>query len=421
MNKNINNIKIGFCGLSHLGLCYSSVAAEKKFNVICFDHNKKKIEELKKLYLDINEPKLKNLIEKNKKNIYFTNDILKLSKCDFVYFSYDVKTNELGKSDIEDLKIKLEHLINNLRKKTPIIILSQIFPGFARKYYKIKNNLYYQVETLVFGNAISKASNPERFIIGSYSAKDILPIKFKKFLDAFKCPVLVMKYESAELAKIAINCYLASSITITNTLAEVSSAIDANWNEIIPALHLDNRIGKFAYLNPGLGISGGNIERDLFTLMNIGNKKYANMEMIKNILDISKYSKEWLLRKINYYLKKDSHIKVSILGLAYKKNTNSIKNSPAIHLIKSINNNEIKVYDPLVKNINIDHVKVASSAYNAIEGTSILVIATPWSKFKKLNLNIIKSKMCGNIILDPYKVLKKDLVEKLGFQYYFLG
>ena len=195
------------------------------------------------------------------------------------------------------MKQKLGVLIKKLNKNIPIIILSQVPPGFTRNYYKIKKNLYYQVETLIFGQAIKRALKPERFIIGSNNSSDNLFFKFKKFLDSFKCPILTMKYESAELSKIAINCYLASSVSITNTLVEISSKLNADWNEIVPTLQLDRRIGKYAYLKPGLGISGGNIERDLATIKEIGNSNNTNINLIKTIINLSKYNKDWLFKR----------------------------------------------------------------------------------------------------------------------------
>ena len=414
-------ITIGFCGATHLGLCYSTAAAEKGFNVICFDYDKNKIKKLNSLDIEINEPKLKNLIKKNRAKTIFTDDISQFSKSNFVYFSYDVDTDKSGKSDENRLKKKLEYLIAKLNKNIPLIILSQVYPGFTRRYFKIKNNLYYQVETLVFGNALDRALKPERFIIGSNNPNVRIFNKIRVYLDSFNCPILIMKYESAELAKIAINCFLASSVTMTNTLAEISNIIGASWDEIIPTLRLDKRIGKFAYLKPGLGISGGNIERDLTTIKNIGKNYKSNVGMIKSIINLSKYNKNWLFKTISYYIKNQKNLEISIIGLAYKEKTNSIKNSPSIELIKKIRHSKIKVYDPVVKEIRMKNIKECDSAYSAIEDTNILVVATPWEEFKKLDINIIASKMKGNIIIDPYKVLNKTSIDRLGFKYYFIG
>ena len=410
---------IGFCGMSHLGLCYSAAAAEKGFNVICFDFDGQKISKLKKNNIDIEEPDLKKLIQKNKNKIIYTDDLSVLSNCSFVYYSSDVNTDHKGKSDKKALKTNLEELILNLEFNIPLIILSQVPPGFTRKYLRIKNNIYYQVETLIFGEAISRALLPERFIVGTNNSNESLPININRFLKTFKCPILIMNYESAELAKIAINCYLASSVSTTNTLAEISNKIGAQWDEIVPTLKLDKRIGKYAYLSPGLGIAGGNIERDLNTIEGIGDKISSNTEFISSIINLSAYSKKWMYRTIKPFINNNNNI--CILGLSYKENTNSIKNSASIELIKKIKNSNINVYDPLVKKINMGQINHKTSTNNAIKGSNILVIATPWDEFKLLDLKKIKSLMKGNIILDPYRVLNEELAVNLGFIYYSVG
>ena len=413
--------KIGFCGMSHLGLCYSTAAAEKGFQITCFDFDEKKIHHLKNSNLEIEEPELKHLISKNKKKILYTKDISELATCNFVYFSFDVNTDNEGQSDKKLLIKNLKNLILHLDENIPLIILSQVPPGFTRSFSKIKRKLYYQVETLIFGNAMFRALCPERFIIGSNDSLDNLPDPINIFLKSFNCPILIMGYESAELSKIAINCYLASTLSITNTLSEISDSLGGNWNEIIPTLQLDKRIGEFAYLKPGLGISGGNIERDLATIQSIGFKNNANVKCIESIIDLSKYSKQWLYRNIKEHIEKNSNLKIALLGLAYKENTNSIKNSPSIELLKKIKNFSIKVYDPLVKDINIKGVIICNSAEEAMQNADILVIATPWQEFKKLGVSIIRDQMKGNIIIDPYKILNEKFLKKINFNYYSIG
>ena len=412
---------IGFCGMSHLGLCYSTAAAEKGFNITCFDFDENKINNLKNFKLDIEEPDLKELIDKNKNNLVYTNDISALSSCNFVYFSFDVNTNNKGDSDSKLLTKNLEKLIANLDKNVALIILSQVPPGLTRNFYKIKRKLYYQVETLIYGNAMHRALYPERFIIGSKDSTDVLPENISSFLNSFHCPILIMRFESAELAKIAINCYLASSLSITNTLAEISDSIGGSWDEIVPTLQLDKRIGKYAYLKPGLGISGGNIERDLATIKSLGFEKGTNVKAIDSIIELSKYSKQWLFRNIKDYIHKNTNLKIAVLGLAYKENTNSIKNSPAIELLNKIKNSSIKVYDPLVRNLHIEGVIVTNSVEEAIKKADILVIATPCEEFKSLDLRKIKLQMNGNIIIDPYKILNEESLKRLDFIYYSIG
>ena len=223
-----------------------------------------------------------------------------------------------------------------LNKKAIMIILSQVQPGFTRMINFDNSRLYYQVETLILGNAIERALKPERIIIGCKNSESKINKLFLYYLSKFDCPIIKMKYESAELAKISINILLASSITATNMLAQVCEKISADWYEIIPALRLDKRIGKQAYLKPGLGISGGNIERDVCSIQTILKKNQQPFSITKAFQENSQYMKSWvyrILKQEKIILKKDKY-NIGILGLAYKENTNSIKNSPALHLLK---------------------------------------------------------------------------------------
>ena len=163
--------KIGFYGLSHLGLCYSAAYAKKNLDVVAVDLNKKKIINLKKNILDIFEKDLLK-ITKSKKIVYSKN-ISDLNKCDIVFFSNDVKTNAKNISNIPDIRRQILYLDKKIDKSIPIIILSQVPPGFTR-LLDLKRKLFYQVETLIFGEAMSRALHPERIIIGKKNNSDLL-------------------------------------------------------------------------------------------------------------------------------------------------------------------------------------------------------------------------------------------------------
>ena len=165
----------------------------------------------------------------------------------------------------------------NKNKKTPVIILSQVFPGFTENLVSSKNKeVYYQVETLIFGKALSRATYPERIIVGCDDEKREFNKKYHDYLKKFKCKIIKTNYQSAELTKIAINLFLISSVTLSNSLAEISKKLNADWNKISSALKLDKRIGPHAYLKPGLGISGGNLERDLENILKLVKSKKVN-------------------------------------------------------------------------------------------------------------------------------------------------
>ena len=230
-----------------------------------------------------------------------------------------------------------------------------------------------------------------------------------------------MKYESAELTKISINILLASTITSTNLLAEVCEKTSADWQEVVPALQLDERIGKKSYLKPGLGISGGNIERDIFSVKEIVRNNDRPLSFINAFEKNSDYMKSWVYRVLNKnkILNKNSHI--CILGLSYKENTDSTKNSPTISLLKKIKNNPIKIYDPKAilkeKYKNCLQVK---NMFSAIQNTNLIILMTPWGEFKTINkyFNFIKKK---SVIIDPHRVIDFKYLKKRSFEYFTLG
>ena len=332
----MKNIKIGFVGLTHLGLNYLAATVQKNYSVIGVDTNEKIIKRLNKNIIDHREPNLKKLITKNKKKILFTSQFKYLSTCQIIFISQDVSTDEKGQSDLKSLRKLIDKTITKIIKKSIFVILSQMKPGFVRSINFPKSRLYYQVETLVFGNAINRALFPERVIIGcDNKLKKINPI-YLKYLKKFSCPIIKMNFESAEVAKIAINLLLASSVTTSNILSELCEKVSADWQDVIPALRLDKRIGKFSYIKSGLGIAGGNIERDIVTAKNLLKKNEPPSLILNDILGNSDYMKNWVKRLlIKKKFLNEKKINIGVVGVTYKENTNSIKNSPALKLIGS--------------------------------------------------------------------------------------
>jgi UDPglucose 6-dehydrogenase len=287
--------------------------------------------------------------------------------------------------------------------------LCQVPPGFCRSINWNKNQLFYQVETLIFGKAFERALYPERLIIGTESKKKKIKRSYLKLLKSFNCPLIIMNYESAELAKISINMYLISTVTTTNVISEVCEKIGANWSDISIALKLDRRIGKYSYLEPGLGISGGNLERDLYTLKKLQDKNNLNNKFILELKKKSTSRKLWILNIIRKLKKKYKIKNIAILGLAYKIGTHSTKNSPGVELIKRLKNYKIKAFDPVVKKVdNMKNLKICKSCHETIKGCDILIITTPWKEFKRINSIFLKKNIKNNIVIDPYNLLDKD-------------
>ena len=415
---------IGFAGMTHLGLVSGVCAAEKGFHLICFDQSKDKIEELNAGQLPVSEPQLDELVSKNKERILFTSDPKDLAQCDVVYVAPDIPTDDLGKSDLAPIDQLLNLVFETAREDAVIVVLSQVPPGFSRERTRADRKYYYQVETLIFGLAVERALYPERYIVGCADTEKPLPQAYEIFLKAHECPILKMRYESAELAKISINMCLVASVTTANTLAELCEKIGADWSEIVPALKLDRRIGEYSYLAPGLGIAGGNLERDLATVCNFADLYGTDAGVVRSWIANSKHRRDWPIRVLHEeVLSKNPHAVVGVWGLAYKQDTHSIKNSPSIALLKGITDISVRVFDPVVPATVVPN-KTCIASNNELEvcdGADVLIIMTPWPQFSKVSPKEVAQRMKGKIVLDPYKVLDAKACRTAGLQYFTLG
>ena len=405
---------IGFAGMTHLGLNSAVGAAQKGFDVVCFDPNAHLIAELMQGRTTVTEPDLLALMEANEVRLKFTVKLEDLKACDIVYISLDVPTDDQAVSDLGPIRTMIDAVNAELREDALLVVLCQVPPGFTRSINRAPERLYYQVETLIFGRAMERTLYPERYIIGCADPESLDP-RYKAYLDSYGCPLLPMGYESAELAKTAINLFLAASVSTANTLAEVCEKIGADWQEIIPAMRLDRRIGQYAYIAPGLGLSGGNIERDLRTVSNIGYDHGAKVGVTLSYIEHSHYRKQWSVRKFfEHYDPAAGPCNVAILGLAYKENTHSVKNSPAVELLESLPSTvNIRAYDPVVKTLNSRQSwHNAASAAEAIKDADIICVMTPWDEFKTLDWDAVIGSMRGRIVIDPYRLIDAKNIDK---------
>ena len=415
---------IGYVGMTHLGLNSAVAAADKGYEIVCFDPNPVLIAKLSLHELPIVEPDLPKLLEKNSDRIRFTADANQLSLCDVVYIAPDVPTNENGQSDLSRIDTLISQVEPVLSPNTVIVILSQVPPGFTRARLRTGRLLHYQVETLIFGRAMERACFPECFIVGCAEPSEPLTPAFVNFLESFGCPILPMRYESAELAKISINMCLVASIGVANTMSELCEQTGADWSEIVPALKLDRRIGPYSYLRPGLGIAGGNLERDLATVCNFSDRYGTDAGVVRAWMANSQHRRDWSLRILNREIlsKMDDPV-IAVLGLAYKQNTHSTKNSPSIALLEYLKPFRVRVFDPVVPASTAPnpHCHDSKSELEACEGADVLVIMTPWQQFARLDPNKIARCLRGNIVLDPYAILNVTACRVAGLNYLTLG
>lgn len=412
----MHGVTIGYFGMTHLGICSAMAAAVKGYNVVCFDQDDQLIQNLQHKQLHVQEPELDALLKKHDSQLTFTASLDDLLKADLIYIAIDVPTDANNQSDVSPIKNALEQLRPQLRDDQVVVVLSQVHPGFMRSMQFSETQLFYQVETLIFGRAIERATQPERFIVGAASKSQALPKVFNDFLSTFNCPILPMRYESAELAKISINMYLVSSVLTSNVLADLASKVGADWQDIIPTLRLDKRIGEYAYLNPGLGIAGGNLERDMVSIVTQADKHGMHAELVKTWLADSRYYRDWVLRCLEDYPVKDARI--CVLGLAYKPNTHSVKNSQSLHLLEQLSEQTVTCHDPVVE---FNHPGVKNTIEDALANATTVIIMTPWDHYQSLTQQFIQQHAPDcQLVIDPYRVITVNQ-ESAPFTYCALG
>jgi UDPglucose 6-dehydrogenase len=417
---------IGFAGMSHLGIVSAVATAAKGFDVVGYDRDTLRCVDLAAGRMPFFEPGLDELAATHRVRLRFTTAADALEGCDIIYLAIDVATDDQGRSDLSQLESLIDDVCAHAAPGTILVVLSQVPPGFTRGVAASGRthgyHLYYQVETLVMGDAVWRALSPERVIVGCPDRSTPLPKAYAHLLSSFECPVLPMRYESAELTKISINMCLVGSISVANTMAELCERIGADWSEMAPALRLDRRIGVYSYLSPGLGIAGGNLERDLATVVRLAREHGTDASVVEAWQGQSRYQRDWVLRMLHNALgHRTSRPVIAVWGLAYKPDTTFIKNSPALALLSAVRTFGVRAYDPRVQLEAgaFPHVVQTSTALDACRGADVLVVPTAWREFAQIDFADVHRVMAGDVVIDPYGATPQ--AARAGFTYYRLG
>jgi UDPglucose 6-dehydrogenase len=354
-----------------------------------------------------------------------------------VIVARDVPTDDDNQSDIGAVERLIQAPIPHLRDDVTLVVMSQVPPGFNRRLAEqvraarpgLRFESHYWVETLVFGNAVQRALEPERLIVGSADTSVPLPAQFRVGLERFGCQIVRMGYESAELTKTAINIYLIGSVTYANAMADLCEAVGADWSEMTAALRLDRRIGPAAYIRPSLGVAGGNLERDLRTLRDLGAQHDVDTTYLDALQAANDARFDWVHHKLHdHLLMRGATSTVAIWGLTYKKDTRSTKNSPALRLLAEIDPRlTLKAWDPAV---GLDEVRAAGvdvpltvtrSRDAALDDADCLLIMADWDQFAQADLDAIRTRMRRPLVIDTVGVLQNRRAELGGVEYVVMG
>jgi UDPglucose 6-dehydrogenase len=421
----------GFVGLSHLGIISSIGWASFGAPVVAVDLDRAAVDTLRAGALPVHEPSLPELFARAREQMTFSEDFARLRDCPLVIVARDVPTDDGNSSDASVVPRLIDAAVPHLRPGATLAVMSQVPAGFTRRLAEriesqrpgLGIRLYYWVETLIFGNAVERYLEPERLIIGCAEPAAPLSPELEAGLRRFNCPILPMAYESAELTKTAINLYLCAAVTYANTLSDLCERLGADWTEMMPALRLDRRIGPAAYIRPGLGIAGGNLERDMVTLRDLCGAHTVDGGFIEALLGYNARRPRWVHRQLEEHLFGEvAHPVIAVWGLAYKKNTRSIKNSMAIRVIRELGDRaDVRAYDPVVGADDIDvRAKVAADRDEALAGADCLLVLTDWDGFAVPDPTSLRS-MRRPLIIDGVGVVDAARADLRGIRLVQMG
>ncbi len=336
-----------FLGLTHIGQVFSIGWSEKFDKCAVYDFNIKQLKNFNKSNLTDEEPDLKKLFKKNKKKIHICNSPKEIRNYKNIFLTIDTPLKVNGKPNYNYIKSYIKKSLKYFEKNTNIIITSQVYCGFCdeikRKILKQRPDIQvvYMAETLIMGNALNRFLKPERLIFGTNKK-----IVFFRNLKKFKCPIFILSYKQAEMVKMAINLFLMTSVTYANLLDFYCREFGFKFSSINRPIKLDRRIGSYSYISPSLGVSGGHLERDLFSII-----KTSKNNAVKNIFTSFKslnQNRISILIKLFKEISLENKIaRVVWVGPSYKQDSFSILNSPFYHFrryLKSVKK-KLFVYD----------------------------------------------------------------------------
>jgi len=432
-------MKIGIIGLGFVGLSLASVLASKNYNVIGIDTDKKKCLEIENGITPIFEPNLEKTLRIGlKKSLIISNEFSFLKDCDIIFVTVGTPQKNNGKIELSMIKKATSAIGQTIRKskKNPIIFIkSTVIPGtvesivlpILEKQSRKKANEDFGVisnpEFLQESNAIHDTKYPHAIILGGPKTKYMKKAKvfFLKIHPNVK--IIITEYQTAEIIKYANNSFLATKISFINQLSNICQKIqNANIDDVAKAIGLDPRIGKL-FLNAGPGYGGSCLPKDMSALINFAESVGVNPTFLKAV---EKTNHEQIVNIISLMEKELGKIKgkkITILGTAFKPNTNDIRASKSIELIKKLlkNNAKITVHDPKAlentKKIFGSRINYATSLQNALDKSHCVVIMTQWKQYNQLNKNSLRI-MKSKIVIDSRRILME---KKLGRKYFAVG
>lgn len=432
-------MQIAVVGTGYVGLVTGTCFAETGNNVICVDIDEKKVERMKNGEVPIYEPGLEVLFERNTRQgrLHFTTDLAEAIKdAQIIFLALPTPPGEDGSADLSyilGVANKLSFLIEDYKV---IVDKSTVPVGTAEKVHAalvahVSKDLFDVVSNPEFlreGVAVDDFMKPDRVVIGTNSdrARETMRQLYEPFVRQGN-PIIFMDERSAEMTKYAANSYLAARISFMNEIANLCEQVGANVDMVRRGMGSDNRIGK-RFLFPGVGYGGSCFPKDVQALAKTAEENEYDFKILKSVMNVNQIQKTVLVHKIKAHFGDDLTGKtVAIWGLAFKPNTDDIREAPALYIMEGLleAGAKIKAYDPeAMENIAAifgDRIELVADQYDALEDADMLAIITEWSVFREPNFDKVKQLLNEPVIFDGRNLYDLERMKGQGFIYNSIG
>lgn len=440
-------MKITIVGTGYVGLVTGTCLAETGNDVICSDINEQKIDNLNNLVIPIYEPGLEELIKRNKKEgrLSFSSNVKEsIEKSLLVFICVDTPSQEDGSPNMTRVEKVAQDIGQYINSYKIIVNKSTVPVGTGELVRKIINNeiqkrnledeiefdIVSNPEFLKEGAAIDDFMKPDRVVIGTDNVRvtEIMKELYSPFVRN-EHPILEMDIKSAEMTKYVANAFLATKISFINEMANLCELFDADISKVRKGIISDSRIGG-QFLFPGVGFGGSCFPKDIKILNYMAKENNYTSQILESVNLINDRQKRVLVEKVKKYFNTNnlSGLTFGIWGLAFKPNTDDMREAPSIVIIQDLISMgaKVKVYDPEAidnaKNIlGEENILYCNNMYEALDNCDAMILVTEWTQFRKPDFDRIKSLLKNNLIFDGRNQYEKSIMKKLGFEYFCIG
>jgi UDPglucose 6-dehydrogenase len=425
-------------GTGYVGLVTGACLAEFGMSLICVDIDQGKINLLKQGTIPIYEPGLEGLVAKNMKEgrLSFSTNIEEGVKSSLVVFiAVGTPSHEDGSADLQAAEEVAKEIGRSMDGYKVIVIKSTVPVGTARRLKKLIQD--HQTQPIPFdivsnpefqreGSAIEDFMRPDRVTIGAESEQAIAIMKdIYSALYLIETPFVITGLETAEMIKYAANAFLATKVSFINEIANLCERMGADVHHVARAMGLDGRIGK-KFLHPGPGYGGSCFPKDTRALSRMAQEKGYSFKILDSVIRVNEEQKKRMVGKIQEKVGDLRGKTVGILGLSFKPNTDDIRESSSIVIIRDLLavGAKVKAFDPAAMDearAVLPEVEYGKDPYDVAKGSDALVLATEWNQFRRLDLQRIKTLLRKPVFIDLRNVYDPDQMKRLGFNYCGVG